>query len=258
MKNIIRSIFTLIALVSCQNNSVSEADKKKAIELNDQAVELIIDEKVEEAQNLYEQAHEIDKSNPLIHRSLIGVYVKTKEFDKAFELLEELPEEIKNSAYYYQAKGGIFEMKGDMGKAQENFIKAYEVSELDEIESEIDLNTLVNYAMAEAVAGHKQRALNRLNEALKTDWLKENHIEFLETFRNEVEFYKGTGSMDFGKEKEIKICTTNIDSLVGGLKKHHINISGSSSAFGGNEMGNISVTEKYRSGIEKLGLKECE
>ena len=87
-------------MISCQNNSISEADKKKAIELNDQAVELIRDGKVEEAQDLYEQAHEIDESNPLVHRSLIGVYGQTKEFDKAFELLDELPEEMKNSAYY--------------------------------------------------------------------------------------------------------------------------------------------------------------
>ena len=245
-------------MVSCQNNSISDADKKKAIELTEQASEFILNEEVGEAEKLYEQAHEIDKSNLNIHMTLIGVYGQRKEFDKAFELIEELPEEIKNSAYYYQAKGMVFELDGNMEKAQENFVKAYEVSEIGEIEDEIDLNTLVNYAMLETIAGHQQKAVNRLNEALKIDWLKESWIEHLELFRNECEFYQGNGSMNFGNEKEIKICTKNLDSLEGVLKKHHINISGSSSAHGGNEMGNISVTEKYRSGIEKLGLKECE
>jgi len=245
-------------MISCQNNSISEADKKKAIELNDQAVELIRDGKVEEAQDLYEQAHEIDESNPLVHRSLIGVYGQTKEFDKAFELLDELPEEMKNSAYYYQVKGRIYELAGDMGKAQENFIKAYEVSEIGEINSETDLNTLVNYAMAETVAGHRLRAVNRLNDALKINWLKESDIEFLETFRNEIEFYQGNGSMDFGNENEIKICTKNIDSLERVLKEHHINTSGSSSSNRTDDINSITVNEKFRSGIEKLDLKECE
>ncbi|WP_397362261.1 tetratricopeptide repeat protein [Olleya sp. R77988] len=258
MKNITTILIMILAVVSCQNNSVSDADKKKAIELNDQAVELIMKGEINEAEKLYKQAFEIDKTNLNIHYALLGVYGQKKEIDKAFGLLNQLPEEQKKTAYYFQTKGGIFELDGNMEKAKENYVKAYELSEVGEIRNELDLNTLIGYAMIETFAGHKERAVNRINETLKTEWLTESNKEYLETFRNEFEFYQGNGSMEFENKTEITICTKNIDSLKRILKKHHINTSGSSSPIGKNKLAELRVNDKYRSGIEKLGLKECE
>ena len=258
MKNITTILIIVLTIVSCQNNSVSDANKKKAIELNDQAVDFMMKGEINEAEKLYKQAFEMDKTNLNIHYALLGVYGQKKEIDKAFELLNKLPEKQRKTAYYFQTKGGIFELDGNIEKAKENYVKAYELSEIGEIKNELDLNTLIGYAMIETFAGHKEKAVNRINEMLKTEWLTESNKEYLETFRNEFEFYQGNGAMEFENKTEIKICTKNIDSLERILKKNHINTSGSSSPIGKNKFGKIRVNDKYRSGIEKLGIKECE
>lgn len=258
MKNIALNIFLILITVSCQNNSVSDADKRKALELNDQAVGFMMKGKINEAEKLYTQAFEIDNTNLNIHYALLGVYGQKKEIDKAFDLMNKLPEDQKNTTYYYQTKGGIFELDGNIKKAKENYIKAYELSEIVNIKNEYDLNTLINYSMIETFAGHKEKAVKRINETLKLDWLTERNKDYLETFRNEFEYYQGNGALEFQSKSEMVICTKNIDSLEKVLKKHHINTSGSSFPIGNNQIGEIRINDKYRNGIEKLGIEECE
>jgi lipopolysaccharide biosynthesis regulator YciM len=258
MKNITIILVIILTITSCQNNSISDSEKKKVLELNNQAVEFMIKGEINQAEKLYRKAFEIDKTNLNIHSALLGIYGQKKEIEKAFQLLDKLPVEKKETAYYYQMKGGICELAGSTKKAIMNYNKAYELSEIGEIKNEVDLNTLVGYAMIETFAGYKEKAVNRLNEALKIDWLTLNNIEYLETFRNEFEFYQGKGTLEFQNEIEISICTKNIDSLKNLLKKHHVNISGSSSGIKTNELNRVKVKEKYRSRIEKLGIKECE
>lgn len=245
-------------MICCQSNSISDSAKKEALELNNQAVEFMIKGEINKAEKLYKKAFEIDKTNLNIHSALLGIYGQKKEVEKAFELLDKLPNEKKETAYYYQKKGGIYELAGNMKLAKINYNKTYELSKIGEIKNEADLNTLVGYAMIETFAGHKEKAIDRLNEALKNDWLTQNNIELLETFRNDFELYQGKGSLEFQNEIEISICTKNIDSLKTLLKKHHINTSGSSSGIRKNEMNRVRVKEKYRSRIEKLGIKECK
>ncbi len=245
-------------MFSCRNGEISEVNKKKATELNNQAVELRMNGELDKAINLYKKAYEIDESNLNVHFSILGIYIQKKEIKKAFDFLDKLSKEQKKTVYYYQTKGNLFEYDGKIDEAKENYKKAYELNEMVEIKNESDLNTLINYTMLETFAGHKEKAVNRINETLKLEWLTEANKDYLETFRNEFEFYQGDGALEFQNEKEFRICTKNIDSLKQILKENHINISGSSSPIGISEFGEIRVNEKFRSKIEKLELKECE
>ncbi|TKS57202.1 tetratricopeptide repeat protein [Mesohalobacter halotolerans] len=259
MKNntlIILLILTTIS--SCKSDLSSESKKEKITTLNNKAVEMRMNGELSEAEKLYEQAFQIDNTNLNIHFSLLGIYIQKGEIKKAFDFLENLPEKQKKTVYYFQTKGNLLEYDGRIKEAKEQYKKALELSEIGTIRDEQDLNRLVNYTMLETYAGKKDSAVNRINQVLKFDWLTNSNKEYLETFRNEFEFYQDNGALDFQNEKIIKICTTNIDSLKQVLSENHINISGSSFPIGKNDKGEIRIKEKYRSGINLLGIRECD
>lgn len=253
MKKITHIILLLFIVSSCKN-SISEADKKRVTELNEKAVEYRMNGDLENAKRNYSKAIEIDQSNTFIRYELIGVYVEQDSLDKAFELLEKIPTKQKETEYYYQVKGGLFEFNGQKEQAIENYKKALILTDKPKVKDEMDLSPLVNYTMLETLAGKKEQAVSRLNETLDLDWLTESNKEYLETFRNEFEFYQGNGTLEFDPKRDILIKTTNSDSLKSILKENHINISGSSSS-NGNDTIEIYLSEKYRSGINKLNIK---
>ena len=118
MKKITHIILLLFIASSCKN-SISEADKKRVTELNEKAVEYRMNGDLENAKRNYSEAIEIDQSNTFIQYELIGVYVEQDSLDKAFELLEKIPAEQKETEYYYQVKGGLFEFNGQKEQAIE-------------------------------------------------------------------------------------------------------------------------------------------
>ena len=253
MKNTTYIILLLFIASSCKN-SISEADKKRVTELNKKAIEFRMNGDLENAKINYLKAIEIDKTNTFIQYKLIGVYIEQDSLDKAFDLLDKMPNDEKETAYYYQVKGGLFELSGQKVKAVEYYKKALKLTEKPNVKNEMDLSPLVNYAMLETLAEQKMKAVNRLNEVLKLNWLTESNKEYIETFRNEFEFYQGNGALEFNPKRNILIKTTNSDSLKSILKENHINISGSSSS-NGNDTTEIYLSEKYRVGINKLNIK---
>ncbi|WP_127844412.1 tetratricopeptide repeat protein [Psychroflexus aestuariivivens] len=243
---------------SCKSDLLSESKKEKITELNNKAVEMRMTGELSEAEKLYEQAFKIDNTNLSIHSSLLGIYIQKDEIKRAFDFLEDLPEKLKKTDYYFQTKGNLLEYDGKIKEAKEQYKKALELSDIGTIRNEQDLNRLVNYTMLETFAGYKDKAVNRINDVLKFDWLTNDNKEFLETFRNEFEYYQGNGALDFQNKKIIKICTKNLDSLKQILRRNHINITGSSFPIDKNERAEIRIKEKYRSGIEVLGISECD
>lgn len=255
MNKITYIIFLTFIVIGCKE-SISEADKKRVTELNEMAVENRMNGDLEKSKNYYFQALEIDQSNTFIRYELIGVYVEQDSLDKAFELLEKSPTELKETEYFYQVKGGLYEHIGQKELAIENYKKALELTDKPNVKDEMDLMHLVNYAMLETLSGKKEQAVKRLNNTLGLDWLTESNKEYLETFRNEFEYYQGNGSLEFDPKNDIVIKTTNSDSIKSILKENHINISGSSSS-NGNDTTEIYISEKYRNGIEKLNIKNA-
>lgn len=253
MKRTTYIIFLAFIAISC-NKSISVADEKRVTELNNKAVEYRMNNDLEKAKDYYTQAIKIDKSNSFIRYELIGVYIQQDSLDKAFAILDKVPVKEKETAYYYQVKGGLYEYKGQKAKAVENYKKALELTDNPKVNEEMDLGPLVNYAMLETVAGKKEQAVKRLNDALKLRWLTEKNIEYLETFRNEFEYYQGNANFEFEPKRDIMIKTTNSDSLELVLKENHINTAGSSSSSG-RDTTELFVSEKYRKGIEKLNIK---
>jgi len=251
-------LFLVFMLLGCKK-SISEADKKQFVELNNKAVEYRMNNDLEKAKEHFAQALEIDPADFSVRYQLIGIYTQQDSLNKAFETLDEIPSEQKNTLNFYQTKGNLYDYSKQKNKALENYNKALELTELPtKINNELDLNELVNYAMLETLSGKKDQAVNRINKTLKLDWLTENNIEHLETFRNEFEFYQGGGTREFTSEDEVYIKTTNADSLISVLKKNHINVSGSISVSNSNfknDTTEVFVSKKYINAVNKLGIK---
>jgi len=161
---------------------------------------------------------------------------------------------MKENPTFYQMKGGLHEFKGEKEMAIANYKKALELTDTIFVQDEMDLSPLINYAILETVAGNKTQALKRLNKTLDLEWMTESNKEFLEIFRNEIEYYQGEGTLEFDPKRDILILTTRPDSLELVLKENHINISGSSSG-GRNDTTEIYLSEKYRSGLNRLNIK---
>ncbi|WCM43404.1 tetratricopeptide repeat protein [Flavobacterium sp. CBA20B-1] len=224
----------LLALIflGCKK-SISEADKKLAVELNNKAIDYRMNNDLEKAKEHLAKALEIDPTDFSVRHQLIGIYTEQDSLNKAFEILDKIPSEQKNTMNFYQTKGNLYDYSKQTNKAIENYKKALALTKLPaNINNELELNDLVNYAMLETLSGKKEQAVNRLNKALKLDWLTENNREHLEFFRNEFEFYQGSGAGEFESEDEVYIKTTNTDSLISILKKYHVNVSGSISISG--------------------------
>tara|TARA_R110000822_G_scaffold81349_1_gene193319 strand:- start:145 stop:930 length:786 start_codon:yes stop_codon:yes gene_type:complete len=253
MKNITYIILLLFIASSCKN-SISEADKKRVTELNEKAVEYRMNGDLENAKSSYLKAMEIDQSDTFIRYELIGVYIEQDSLEKAYQVLENVPAEQKETEYYYQVKGGLYEYDGQKQKAINSYKKALVLIDKPNVKNEMDLMPLVNYAMLETLSGEKEKAVSRLNKTLELNWLTESNKEYITTFRNEFEFYQGNGTLEFDPKRDILIKTTNSDSLKSILKENHINISGSSSS-NGNDTTEIYLSEKYRTGINKLNIK---
>ena len=96
--------------------------------------------------------------------------------------------------------------------------------------------------------------VNRLNNTLSFSWLTESDKALLQNFRNEFEYYQGTGVVEFHATRDFSIHTNNPDSLEQVLKTHHINIKAKSTGQH-HDSTEIFFSKKFKSGIEKLGIK---
>ncbi|AXG74311.1 hypothetical protein DVK85_08745 [Flavobacterium arcticum] len=255
IKRLLKLMLLCFFLTSCNQNKISDTDIKKAQKLSKEGMEYSLSGEKEKALEKYKEAFKINSKNLNYLSYIIGIYVEQKDFKKAFETLEELPVEDKKSVFYYQTKAAIYALKKDYKSAKLNFQKAYKTAEpigASDIEDEYDLMPLTGHAMLETYAGHKDKALERLNETLKLDWLSESNIMYIEQIRNEIEYYRDIRFDDFSFSDDITICTTNVDSLEKILYKNHINSTGSSSS------GKIYIAEKFRRGLNKLNITPCK
>ncbi|MBE99566.1 MAG: hypothetical protein CMP77_06245 [Flavobacterium sp.] len=241
------------------SNSASEADVAKAIKKADEAKILMNDGKFEEAALKFEEAYKTNTDNFDYLMHAIESYNQKGEYEKSLNLLEKYSSDHTDSPVYFQLKAGVYQLMGDMKSAKQNIQKAYEVwepIEINDLNNESDLMPLTGYAMLEAGAGYQQKALQRMNDALKLEWLSERNKEYLQQIRNEIEYYDSKSSTILEYTNDIIICTTNLDSLKAVLFKNHINVSGSS--FKEKQAGKVYVAERFRRGIEKLNITPCQ
>lgn len=254
MKKIFLVLFLALLVLACsEKEHLSEADRARVEELNRMTLDFVMAEEFGTAKRYCFQALQIDAFNLHSREQLAGIYVLQDSLDKALAIWEAMPTKQKKYPIYNHVKASLYDFIGQMENAEENYKLALKKTKRVKVKGEMDLMPLVDYAMLEALSGNKQRAVSRLNEALTLPWLSESNREYLETFRNEFEYYQGNGSIDFSPTQDYYIRTTQADSLSEVLKKNHINNSGSTTRIG--DTTEIYFAEKYRAAIEALGFQ---
>jgi len=244
---------TLAILASCANTN-SELINWSTSEYEREADKCILKTEYEKAKRLYFQAINLDERNFRVRQKLIGVYAEQDSLHKAMDILEKMPEEQKNEAFYFQLKAGLLDYSGQKESSIKFYKKAIVLIDEPTVKNETNLFALIDYAMLETLAGQKRKAVNRLNESLKLNWLTDDSKRYIEDFRNEFEFYQGNGSHEFEPKRDLLILTTNSDSLELILRENHINISGSSTGARGDTT-EIYLSEKFRKGLRQLNIK---
>ncbi|WP_397298862.1 tetratricopeptide repeat protein [Nonlabens ulvanivorans] len=253
MKNITYLLFLFLIVIGCKSN-LSDTEKKQVSELIRKAQVHRMNGHLDQAQVNYLKALEIDKKNTAIQYDLIGVYIEKDTLDLAFQVLKQIPEEERESTDYYHVEGGLYDYNGQSQKAIKSYQKALNLTQVPVVINQQDLNPLINYAMLETLAGKKEQGVNRLNNTLSFSWLAESDKALLQNFRNEFEYYQGTGVVEFHATRDFSILTNNPDSLEQVLKTHHINIKAKSTGQH-HDSTEIFFSKKFKSGIEKLGIK---
>ena len=102
--------------------SEAQTNREKAIELKNQAIELMDNGKIDESLKLLEQAQQIDPDYINIPYEIAFAYQLAKDYDKSIEIAKPLLKHPDVFDQVYQLIGNSYDLKGDKEKA----IKTYD------------------------------------------------------------------------------------------------------------------------------------
>jgi len=164
-----KSIITLFLLIILINSCTKRDERTydpQAVELNNKALELMNQGQLDSALLVYDQSIKTDKTYYFPHIGKSIIYMRKKDWNKAFEETQQAIKKNSDYAEGYQALGLIADAKGDSIEAKEYYNKA--IKKFDErIKSSNDSNALRSNRF------NKITTLILLNETQKA----ENEIE---------------------------------------------------------------------------------
>jgi len=109
---------TLAFIVSCFLIHIqAQSNRDKAIEIKDQAIELMDNGEIEESLKLLEEAQKIDPDYINIPYEIAYAYQLAKEYDKSIEIAKPLLKHKEVFDQVFQIIGNCYDLKGDKNKA---------------------------------------------------------------------------------------------------------------------------------------------
>lgn len=110
---------TILTFIICGIlfQSFGQSNTERAIELKNQAIELMDNGKIEESLKLLNQAQELDPNYMNIPYEIAFAYQLAKEYDKSIEVAKKLLKHPDVNAEVYQIIGNNYDMKGEKEKA---------------------------------------------------------------------------------------------------------------------------------------------
>lgn len=112
----------ILILLGFLITSEAQTEREKAIELKNQAIELMDNGKIDESLKLLEQAQQIDPEYINIPYEIAFAYQLAKNYDKSIEIAKPLLKHPDVFDQVYQLIGNSYDLKGDKEKA----IKIYD------------------------------------------------------------------------------------------------------------------------------------
>jgi len=158
-------------LISCEKKEIKSIQyNSKAIEINNKAVKLMINHKLDSALILYDKAIKLDDKYYLPHSNKIGIYLELKEYDKALLESELVIKKKPDLAEGWFFSGLLNEKQGNIDKSITYYKKSIEIftNRINNSEKENDINA------------------NKLNRALSKKFIDDK--SYIEDFQDLKKF----------------------------------------------------------------------
>ncbi|GAB3661725.1 hypothetical protein GCM10028791_36460 [Echinicola sediminis] len=156
MKNRL-AVVLFLGLFSCESNKGQSPEyHPRAIELNNKALKLSMDLKVDSALILYDQAIAIDSTYFLPHSNKMGIYLKKKAYEKALYEGEMVINKKPDSGEGWFLSGLLNEHLGNKEKAREYYEKSIDIftDRINNAEKEKEINdSKLNRALSKIFIG---------------------------------------------------------------------------------------------------------
>jgi Tetratricopeptide repeat len=117
-----KTLLALLIFLGFFLTSEAQTEKEKAIDLKNQAIELMDNGKIDESLKLLEKAQQLDPDYINIPYEIAYAYQLAKDYDKSIEIAKPLLKHPDVFDLVYQLIGNSYDLKGDKKKA----IKIYD------------------------------------------------------------------------------------------------------------------------------------
>jgi tetratricopeptide (TPR) repeat protein len=233
---------------------------KRAIELNDQAIQLSVHGKIDSALTLLDKAIQTDSNYKRAYGNKLTFLWQLNRNEEALRTAIRLSK-LKNAtgADYFWV-GYALEHLGKLDKAKESYLIVLNSAETHK---SVTLNILQKMTHAEllAIVKGKEFGMKEM-QRIAEEYRDSSSIKVLSILRftkNEIESYNGGGFLEFEQGETIHYCLTTDKSskeVSDFLEENGINTKGVSMKAG-EGIAHIEIRNKFRKKALELGLVEC-
>ncbi len=187
--------FTLLIIsifCGCSAPKKEEKFNPDAIDLNNQAFQLMLKDKYDSALLLLDQAIRLDSHYHLPHSNKASIFIRQKQWEKALEESEMIIEKNPESPTAWTFAGMMHENLGDTLKAKEHYRKSIELFDAA-IDNASDKEQLKSHRLNRAfslVLFGKEKEGKVAFEELKAEYPNDRIVEEISKMDKE-EFFKG-------------------------------------------------------------------
>ena len=147
----------------------------------------------------YKKAIEIEPTDITTIESLIKTYWWNEQPEIALKILNEVPNEIKESNSILTLKGMTLEKMDKLNDAMELYKKAFKESSKIRYKNEENIMEFIGYLTLQTVVGEKEKALAEFKK-LKERKLTESEKQYINSIEPIIRNYKGGGYNGLGKK----------------------------------------------------------
>lgn len=181
---------TISLLISCKKEE--EKRNPLVIKYQERGIEYQMENKSDSAIVFYKKALGIEPTDITTIESLIKTYWWNEQPELALKILNEVPNEIKESNSILTLKGMTLEKMDNLNEAMELYKKAFKESPKIPYENEENIMEFVGYLTLQTVVGEKEKALAELKN-LKGKKLTESEKQYINSIEPIITNYKGGG-----------------------------------------------------------------
>lgn len=249
-------IFLSFSLLSSSICFSQNKYDEKVIELNNKALELFREDKIDSALTLINKAIEIDSAYHLAYYNKCNLLWQLGRNDEALLTAKQFAKISNEQATI--TLGLAYEKVGKLNNAKEcykNLLDSAKVYDSDTL----DFRTSLGFATLTTITQGKEIGYSEIQKIFNKfqSKLTEFELKELKMYRNEIESYQNGGYLEFmeGEEKQYCIITEkDIESI-----NEYFLDNGINAQISGNENGfYLHIKNKFRDKALSLGITECK